>query len=90
MCDAVAGEKYMTFAEWTALSPESRHKLNVYGVEHEQLKNRIYALEAYLSNVRISLGNISCAPDSELGWQVNVLKLKIREVTDKLKEVLGA
>jgi hypothetical protein len=77
MCDAIADEKLMTFAEWSALSPESRHTLNVYGVEHEQMKIRIYALEAYLSNVRISLGNNGCVPDSELGWQVNVVMIRV-------------
>jgi hypothetical protein len=69
------GEKFMTFAEGNALSPESRHTLNVSGVEHEQMKHRIFTLEAYISNVRIGLGNIGCVPDSVLGWQVNVEKV---------------
>jgi hypothetical protein len=40
--------------------------------------------------VPIGLGNIGSVPDSELGWQVNMVKIKIRELTDKLKGVLGA
>jgi hypothetical protein len=79
MCD----DKLMTLGEWENLSAESRHKINVYGIEHSQMKDRIDALEAYLSNVRIGLGNIGCVPDSELGWQVKILKLRIMKLEAK-------
>ncbi len=81
MCD----DKLMTFGEWESLSPESRHKINVYGVEHSQMKERIGALEAYLSNIRIGLGNIGCVPDSELGWQVKMLNLRYQRLLDAEK-----
>jgi len=48
-------EQILTDAEWESLSAESRHKINVYGVERSQMKDRIDALEAYISNMRIGL-----------------------------------
>jgi len=44
------------------------------------MKARIDTLEAYLSNVRIGLGNIGDIPDRKLEWQVEMLKLKIQEL----------
>ena len=79
----MCNDKLMTFGEWESLSAESRHKVNLYDVEYSQMKDRIDALEAYLSNVRIGLGNIGSVPDSELGWQVKMLKLRIMTLEAK-------
>ncbi|MGD0002858.1 MAG: hypothetical protein ABSE06_01370 [Anaerolineaceae bacterium] len=78
-------EKIMTMAEWASLSAESRHRINLFGVEHEELKARFEALEAHLSNVRIGLGNIGDVPDSELGWQVKMLNLRYQRLLDAEK-----
>jgi hypothetical protein len=40
------------------------------------MKARIDALEAYISNVRIGLGNIGDVPECELGWQDKMLKVR--------------
>ena len=77
--------KIMTNPEWASLSAERQHKINVYGVEYSQMKDRIDALEAYLSNVRIGLGNIGTVPDAELGWQVKMLNLRYQRLLDAEK-----
>jgi len=81
-------EQILTNAEWACLSAESRHKLNMMGKENQAMRAQLNAQDAYINNIRIALNNFFCH-DSELGWQVKMLKLKIQELTDKLKGVLG-
>ena len=49
------------------------------------MKNYFDALEAYISNVRIGLGNIGTVPDAELGWQVKMLNLRYKRLLDTQK-----
>jgi len=52
-------EKLMSFAEWSSLSPETRAKINAYGLEFEQLAYQLTAWQAEARAARSLLDGLA-------------------------------